>query len=258
MSTICSSTQSCEPQIVCKQPDPEPAAAKPVPESARMRPVATDQVVSVPKTTLADFGSITAESARVFFMEGAAISARPPTKANWAPAPSLSTVAAGRKLGSGHSGSSVRQAQRMLRNGGSSINEDGYFGPKTQAAVVRFQKTHGIEGEGGRIGNKTLSALREDYQTRDGDFLDVHRSIRPQAQRLSQDTNSELFTAKLEDLTRSTQFQGLVGYVQSDLLSAVAEHTQPQDRLAALQRQLSLADHGNLKELAEFRSIAKG
>ncbi len=250
MSNVCPSSKSCQPYIQPKPPEP---VAEPVSESKPQ--IAEDQVVAAQTVS---FEAEVIESRPRFLLPEAKVTGRLAPESQWSAAPSMDAVAAGaRKLGRGHTGAAVRQAQRMLRNSDKAINEDGYFGPKTQAAVLEFQKDNGID-EGGRIGPKTLSALQADYQARNGEFSQVHRSIRPQALRLADKTNSEAFTANLEDLTRSTQFRGLVAYQQSDILASIAAQKTSAARSAALQRQVSLADHGNLVQLAEIRSMVKG
>lgn len=54
---------------------------------------------------------------------------------------------------SGSRGDDVRRLQEMLN-----ISVDGIFGPKTEAAVKAFQKTHGLVQDG-IVGSKTWAAL---------------------------------------------------------------------------------------------------
>jgi len=58
----------------------------------------------------------------------------------------------------GQSGDQVKAVQEMLVKAGHSIDADGKFGPKTQAAVIAFQQSQGIKADG-IVGNQTLSVL---------------------------------------------------------------------------------------------------
>jgi putative chitinase len=55
-------------------------------------------------------------------------------------------------------GDGVRQLQQMLRAKGASIEADGNFGPKTEAAVRAFQEHRGLNPDG-IVGPKTWAAL---------------------------------------------------------------------------------------------------
>ena len=65
-----------------------------------------------------------------------------------------------RSLFVGSSGSDVMAMQKVLLQLGYSVigSADGEFGPKTKAAIMAFQKDHGIEQDG-VVGNITWSAL---------------------------------------------------------------------------------------------------
>jgi hypothetical protein len=59
----------------------------------------------------------------------------------------------------GSSGESVRCLQETLNNwGGAKLTVDGVFGPVTEAAVIRFQKAHGLVVDG-VVGNQTWRSL---------------------------------------------------------------------------------------------------
>jgi len=59
----------------------------------------------------------------------------------------------------GSSGPEVRRVQEMLKEVGFSPGEvDGKFGPGTEAAVIAFQKSHGLLADG-TVGRRTLDAL---------------------------------------------------------------------------------------------------
>lgn len=79
-----------------------------------------------------------------------------------------STATLTRELYRGISGEDVRTLQRLLNaNGftvasaglGSAGNETTYFGPATQAAVIKFQIAHGISPAAGNVGPLTRAAL---------------------------------------------------------------------------------------------------
>ncbi|WP_328899691.1 MULTISPECIES: peptidoglycan-binding protein [unclassified Streptomyces] len=61
-------------------------------------------------------------------------------------------------LKSGSKGTDVRSAQQLLIARGYSIAADSSFGPATRAAVIRFQKAHGLAADG-VIGPNTWSKL---------------------------------------------------------------------------------------------------
>ena len=63
------------------------------------------------------------------------------------------------KLGS--KGDAVSDIQLALRRAGyQDVTMDGYYGPKTQAAVKAFQQSRGI-GNDGVVGPVTMAKLRE-------------------------------------------------------------------------------------------------
>lgn len=64
-----------------------------------------------------------------------------------------------RTLSLGKKGSDVMELQRMLRFPASEV--DGFFGPKTKAAVQQFQKAHGLVDDG-ICGAATWAKLRGD------------------------------------------------------------------------------------------------
>lgn len=62
-------------------------------------------------------------------------------------------------LKEGSTGQQVINLQYVLnRQGFYSGSLDGIFGPKTKAAVVQFQRHHGLQGDG-IVGTTTLKAL---------------------------------------------------------------------------------------------------
>lgn len=58
----------------------------------------------------------------------------------------------------GSSGEAVRKLQQLLNAAGASLEEDGSFGPATDAAVKAYQKAHGLEVDG-EVGPMTWTAL---------------------------------------------------------------------------------------------------
>ncbi|MEU8618330.1 peptidoglycan-binding protein [Streptomyces sp. NPDC048623] len=75
------------------------------------------------------------------------------------PAPSASWPV----LKSGSRGADVQSAQQLLTSRGYKVDADGAFGPKTQAAVVQFQKSRSLAADG-VIGPNTWSKLIQTVQ----------------------------------------------------------------------------------------------
>lgn len=61
-------------------------------------------------------------------------------------------------LTTGSRGDAVRLLQQLLINHGAKISLDGSFGPATKSAVIAFQRSHGLGGDG-IVGPKTWAAL---------------------------------------------------------------------------------------------------
>lgn len=80
---------------------------------------------------------------------------------NYVPAPSLDQVRAGEgKIARGMSGDSVKEMQRKLNEAGANppLALDGKFGPKTEAALLGFQRSRDIT-DTGVLGKTTLQAM---------------------------------------------------------------------------------------------------
>ncbi|MDY7232740.1 M15 family metallopeptidase [Hyalangium rubrum] len=74
-------------------------------------------------------------------------------------ATSLSATSSQPTLRNGSKGAAVTQLQNLLRNKGYNISADGDFGPKTEAAVKKFQSSKGLVADG-VVGPKTWAALK--------------------------------------------------------------------------------------------------
>ncbi|MBN2358340.1 MAG: peptidoglycan-binding protein [Deltaproteobacteria bacterium] len=71
----------------------------------------------------------------------------------------LENVRAGRQLlRRGDRGAAVRELQRLLNQHGAHLAVDGDFGPRTEAAVRGFQRSHGLEVDG-IVGPRTANKL---------------------------------------------------------------------------------------------------
>jgi len=89
----------------------------------------------------------------------------PAGNANPRPSPTTTpTAGADGQLKRGEEGPEVKRVQERLNDlgykgaDGKPLAEDGKFGPNTEAAVIRFQKEHGLQGLG-MVGPKTMTAL---------------------------------------------------------------------------------------------------
>ncbi|MCD9024089.1 S8 family serine peptidase [Cohnella silvisoli] len=71
----------------------------------------------------------------------------------------------GSTIKAGDSGDKVKAVQEMLVKAGYNIATDGNFGPKTQAAVLNFQKSQGIKTDG-IVGNQTINVLGASNSTK--------------------------------------------------------------------------------------------
>ena len=63
-----------------------------------------------------------------------------------------------KQIGYGSQGSDVTELQKLLNKNGYTLDEDGKFGPKTQAAVKDYQKNNSLAVDG-IVGNNTWGAL---------------------------------------------------------------------------------------------------
>jgi peptidoglycan hydrolase-like protein with peptidoglycan-binding domain len=81
-------------------------------------------------------------------------------KSNYEPGPSLSQVAKGDGMMRGHSGQGVSDLQQKLNAAGMKppLDVDGKLGPKTEAAIYKFQKENGLRQDG-VVGKNTLQSL---------------------------------------------------------------------------------------------------
>jgi peptidoglycan hydrolase-like protein with peptidoglycan-binding domain len=76
-----------------------------------------------------------------------------------------------RTLRRGARGEDVRDLQRQLNQRGARLAEDGRFGPRTDAALRRFQRENGVRGDG-VAGPRTREALERNNGTRNVDRTD--------------------------------------------------------------------------------------
>ncbi|MEW5850175.1 MAG: peptidoglycan-binding protein [Myxococcota bacterium] len=83
-----------------------------------------------------------------------------PATSSFQPGPGLQEVRNGGVLMQGHGGASVSDIQARLNAAGAQppLEVDGKFGPRTEAAVRRFQAANGLDVDG-KVGPQTLAAL---------------------------------------------------------------------------------------------------
>jgi peptidoglycan hydrolase-like protein with peptidoglycan-binding domain len=81
-------------------------------------------------------------------------------RSNYEPGPSLKQVAGGDGMMRGHSGQGVKDLQKKLNEAGfkPTLQEDGLLGPKTEAAVYKFQAQNGLRADG-VVGKNTLQSI---------------------------------------------------------------------------------------------------
>ena len=99
----------------------------------------------------------------------------------------------------GASGSDVKKLQTLLNENGANLDADGKFGPKTEAAVKRFQEAHGLTADG-IVGRKTWAALEETNphggerpdNAPDSDVIPVHAADLEKAYRQAKDAADTL------------------------------------------------------------------
>ncbi|MCC7384297.1 MAG: peptidoglycan-binding protein [Deltaproteobacteria bacterium] len=132
------------------------------------------------------------------------------------PEPSITDVADGQQsLRRGHYGETVELTQRVLVLAGHDLKLDGWFGPKTEAAVREYQRQNGLVPDG-KVGAKTFEHLSTRYssvpEVRD-QALTVIRS-------LGGDPGAR---AQLDRLLADRSFQSLKSSRQAVLVSTFAE-----------------------------------
>ena len=62
--------------------------------------------------------------------------------------PWAESIRGGSMLRKGGKGDAIRELQQRLIAAGHNISADGDFGPKTRAAVIAFQRNHGLTPDG--------------------------------------------------------------------------------------------------------------
>lgn len=62
-------------------------------------------------------------------------------------------------LGKGMAGDNILDLQKTLNSLGANLETDGIFGPKTEEALKKFQKSYGLEQVDGIVGPKTRDAF---------------------------------------------------------------------------------------------------
>ena len=106
----------------------------------------------------------------------------------------------------GHSGQDVRSLQRMLNEAGARppLDEDGLFGPKTQAAVRRFQRSAHMSPSGS-VDRSTLGRLRDRRATQPAEAPRGPAGTTPRAPHVDQRAPAGTLPAR--DLSQRDQAQ---------------------------------------------------
>jgi len=107
------------------------------------------------------------------------------------PRPATSTGSSG-STKRGATGVGVKHIQRALNHSGHGLKVDGKFGPKTDAAVRRFQEAHGLKVDG-IVGPKTLGAMQ-------ASLSDTRRRAEPVARNAEPVTRNEPGTNRTASL----------------------------------------------------------
>jgi len=154
-TTVTGSTRSNSTQNTQRteaQTPTAPAATTPPPQTTEAAPVEARQPASQ--------GTVAA-SRRVAASENTGLTQR--LSGALVPAPTLDAVRNGTaKIARGQQGDSVADLQRKLNEAGATppLTADGQFGPKTEAAVARYQVSRGLP-DTGVLGQQTLKAIDE-------------------------------------------------------------------------------------------------
>ncbi len=145
-----------------------------------------------------------------------------PSSSKYFPAPSLASVRKGdNSLHFGHQGAEVESLQRQLNASGIKppLKEDGMLGPKTQAAIKRFQQQQGLKVDG-YAGPSTLGKLE---QVTGSSFEDSFAPKVQSGQFSADDTPNTAPTQKqIDNPPAGTQRAG-------DLLNTTAARPRPTD-----------------------------
>lgn len=133
------------------------------------------------------------------------------------PEPSITDVADGRRsLRRGHYGEAVQLTQQVLVLAGQDLKLDGWYGPKTEAAVRDYQRQNGLVPDG-KIGAKTFEHLSTRY-------AGVPPEVRDQALTLIRSLGADRGArAQLDRLLADRSFQSLRSSRQAVLVSIFAE-----------------------------------
>ncbi len=156
----------------------------------------------------------------------------------------------------GYKGDSVAKWQTFLRGLGYGVIADGDFGPKTEAATVRFQQSRGLRPADGIVGNKTLgAAMAMGYEVLSTGYADGNYPEKPEgcraithAERLArfgsfefEPAPTELSPEAIRITSRSPEFKiaevhlpQLVGVSGFPRHGKVLFHAKAADQLVAL------------------------
>ncbi len=139
------------------------------------------------------------------------------------PGPSLEQVRGGAVLNRGHSGDAVKTLQAQLNAAGAKLDEDGKFGPKTQAALREFQQANGLSINGVATAD-TLAAIQSKGVTTAAPAQQPNAVDQVQANTNAQAVAPTAGADKAADAKLAALQQNAVRFADGELAKGVRSH----------------------------------